>query len=102
MGQKYRAQILLEQEQHDTLRKIAKREKRSLSEVAREIIEIGLQVREKETENLWRKREDALKRLSQIREEAYQNYGVYAGDLISEARAERNRQQENILKDQNE
>jgi hypothetical protein len=102
MGQKYRAQILLEQEQHDTLRKIALREKKSLSEVAREIIGIGLEIKEQETESLWRKREDALKRLSVIREEAYQNYGIYEGDLVSEARAERNRQQENILKDENE
>lgn len=102
MGQKYRAQILLEQEQHNTLRKIAERERRSLSEVARELIEIGLQIREKEIENLWRKREDALQRLCQIREETYKSYGIYEGDLVSESRTEREKQQESILKDQNE
>jgi hypothetical protein len=102
MVQKYRAQILLEPEQHQMLRSIAKREKRSLSEVAREVIRIGLDARENQVDILWNKREEALNRLHHIREKVYQNYGIYEGDLIAEARAERESQLDNLSNGQNE
>ncbi|MFU8772818.1 MAG: hypothetical protein ACNA8H_10420 [Anaerolineales bacterium] len=92
MGQKYRAQILLEPEQHQSLKNIAKKENKSLSEVAREVIRIGLDARENQADILWSKREEALNRLNKIREEVYQKYGTYKGDLIAEVRAERERQ----------
>jgi hypothetical protein len=43
----YRAQILLEQEQHQALAEIARREKRSLSDVVREMLQKQLEERKK-------------------------------------------------------
>ncbi len=89
---KYRAQILLEPEQHETLQKIAEREGRSLSDVAREVIQIGIEVRESDDEVIWRKRQEALEHLNRIREEIREQHGVYEGNLIAEVRAEREKQ----------
>ncbi len=44
----FRTQILLESEQHQALKEIARREKRSLSDVVREMLEQGLQERRKQ------------------------------------------------------
>lgn len=97
MGQKYRAQILLEPEQHKTLQQIAARERRSLSDVAREVIRIGLEARDRDLDALWQKRLDALERLKRIRDEGLQKYGIYQGDLLAEARSERESQTNETL-----
>lgn len=44
----YRTQILLEPEQHKTLAEIARREKRSLSDVVREMLQKQLEERQKQ------------------------------------------------------
>jgi hypothetical protein len=80
---KYRAQILLEPEQHNALAEVARREKRSISELVREIVD------RQDEQHLWEKRMQALERLGQIRERILQDYGSYKGDLIEEARSER-------------
>jgi hypothetical protein len=98
MSQKYRAQILLEPEQHQTLQEIAHREGQSISEVAREVIRLGLEVLEMDSESLWHKRLSALERLSQIRQEIQEERGIYQGNLVDEARAERQRQIDNLGK----
>jgi hypothetical protein len=43
----YRTQILLEKEQHETLSQIAQEEKRSLSEIVREMIDRELRYRQR-------------------------------------------------------
>ena len=43
----YRTQILLEEEQHNALAEIARREKRSLSDVVREMLQKQLEERKK-------------------------------------------------------
>jgi heterodisulfide reductase subunit C len=95
MIQKYRAQILLEPEQHNTLQEIAHREGHSISEVAREVIRLGLQALEMDSENLWAKRMVALEELSQLRQEIQEERGTYQGNLVDEARDERKRQLDN-------
>lgn len=97
MSAKYRAQILLEPEQHQTLQEIAEREGRSLSDVAREVIQRGLDAREREMEAIWQKRVEALERLDQIREAIKEQQGVYEGDLLGEARKEREQQKNDAL-----
>jgi hypothetical protein len=97
MPQKYRAQILLEPEQHDTLQRISEREGQSVSEVARKVIRIGLEALEKDVQVVWDQRMFALERLSQIRESVQKDYGVYQGNLVAEARAERERQQGEVM-----
>jgi hypothetical protein len=83
----YRAQILLEPEQHKVLVEIADRENRSISDVVREILREYF-ARRQETVRLEREL-TALKRLHQIREDGIERYGVYQGDLIADSRAGR-------------
>jgi len=92
MTQKYRAQILLEPEQHRSLQEIARRKGQSISEVAREVIRLGLKVLETDTDALWQARLVALEKLNQIRGQIQEEHGIYQGDLIAEARAERQNQ----------
>ena len=85
----YRAQILMEPGQHSALKRIAEREARSISDVARQVINLGLESLEKDHQARYERRGRALERLNQIREEAQSKYGVYHGDLIEEVRSER-------------
>jgi predicted DNA-binding protein len=86
-GQKRRIQILLESEQHEALVEIAGQEGRSISEIVREIVDQHLKERARDTKR--RRAVDALERLTGLRESIEQRSGVYQGDLIAEARAER-------------
>ena len=98
MGSKYRAQILLEPEQHEALSNIAQREGRSISDVAREIIRMGLDAVARDNDAVWRKRMKALERLNTIREEIRLQQGTYPGDLVDEVRRFRQSQLESIWK----
>jgi len=91
---KYRAQILLEPEQHEALAQAAQRQKRSISDLVREILRQWLEQRD--DQQIWDKRMDALNRLTQIRERIQQQYGVYEGNLIEEARAERDEDMDRV------
>jgi len=88
MGQtKYRAQILLEPEQHAALAEVAAREQRSISEVVRQIVAEWLATK---NDMVQRQRElQALDELTKLRMKIQEKHGVYTGDLIDEARAER-------------
>jgi hypothetical protein len=97
MAPKYRAQILLEPEQHTALAAIAAREGRSVSEVAREVIGRGLDDLAREAGAVWRARALALERLDHVRVRIEQEHGVFRGDLLAEARADRERQVGQVL-----
>ena len=87
MSTKYRAQILLEPEQHEALANVARRENRSISDVVREILREWLDQQDHETQ---RQRElQALEELTQLRLKIQEKHGIYTGDLLEEARAER-------------
>ena len=96
MSQKYRAQILLEPEQHKALQQIARREGRSLSDVAREVIQAGLDARQSDSEETWNKRRLTMQKLRQIREAVQQSFGIYEGNLVAEARSIREEQSEKV------
>lgn len=85
----HRAQILLEPTQHERMRRIAQREGRSISEVARRLIRAGLERLAADEQRRADRRADALRRLSAIREGVRERRGEYEGDLIAEARSER-------------
>jgi hypothetical protein len=86
MGNLYRAQILLELEQHKALKGIAQEEGRSLSEVVREIVDQFLAAQE---QDLRKQRElQALDDLVGIREQIREQHGVFQANLLAEARAE--------------
>jgi Arc/MetJ-type ribon-helix-helix transcriptional regulator len=87
MSTKYRAQILLEPEQHEALVKIAQKEQRSISDVMREIVNDWLSRRDRKAQ---RRRElEALEELTQLRKKIEEDHGVYHGDLIEETRTGR-------------
>ena len=94
IGQKHRTQILLEPEQHKALVAIANQEKRSISDVVRRVISKYLDERTKETGR--QRAAQALKELTCLRERIEQRSGMYKGDLIAEARAERDGQLERV------
>jgi predicted DNA-binding protein len=81
----YRAQILLKPEQRRRLEEIARREGRSISAVTRQVIDAGLDALESDAE-LWEKRAHILSELRAIREKQPFEYN---GDLVNEARQER-------------
>jgi hypothetical protein len=86
----HRAQILLYPEQHRALSEVAREEDRSISDVVRDILQQYLEERSLAA-RLLRERQ-ALYDLEQIRERIEGRYGVYQGDLVAEARAEREAQ----------
>lgn len=94
MGNLYRAQILLEPEQHRTLVELAEKEGRSISELVREIVGQYLVERERATQ--LQREMQALATLTQIRRQIEQKYGVYQGDLLAESRAEREQEFDRI------
>lgn len=83
----YRAQILLEPAQHQALAEIARQNERSISELVRDAIRAYLQTQG--TADLRERRKRAEERLLAIREAVEERYGVYEGDLLAEARDER-------------
>ena len=87
MSNLHRAQLLLEVEQHRALARIAQREGRSISDLVREIVRHHLA--ESDREERKRREMAALNQLGVIRERVREEYGVIGGDLLSEARAER-------------
>ncbi len=93
-AQKHRTQILLEVEQHKALVRIAQQEKRSISDIMRGIINQYLKERTKDAKR--QRAILALERLTDLREKIEQRSGTYQGDLIAEARAERDEQVERV------
>ena len=86
MSTLYRAQILLEPEQHRALTEIAQREGRSLSDLVREIVERHLAERDREAR--LQREIKALEALTQIREQLQAQHGMCPADWLAEARAE--------------
>ena len=90
----YRAQILLEPEQHDALAEMARQENRSISDVVREILREWLATRDRDAQ---RQRElQALEELTRLRLKIQEQHGVYTGDLLAEAREERDEDIERV------
>mgnify|MGYP000511482775 FL=1 len=94
MTQLYRTQVLLEREQHESLQQLAAAAGRSMSEVIREAVAVYLVDHSKE----WKKRQalDAIARLSELRQQLVEEYGIYEGDLLAEAREERDADMERV------
>lgn len=91
---KYRAQILLEPEQHQALAEVASRENRSISDVVREIIREWLAAQDLEGQ---RQRElQALEELTQIRMMIQEKHGVYPANLVDQVRAEKDEEDERV------
>ncbi len=86
MGERmHQIKVLLKPDQHRALAYIARRERQSISEVARRMILIGLEVYQNE-DSVLVERQQALDDLQAIREKHPE---IYPGDLINESRRER-------------
>lgn len=94
MSQLYRTQVLLEREQHESLQQLAAAAGRSMSEVIREAVAVYLVDHSKE----WKKRQalDVIARLSELRQQLVAEFGMYEGDLLAEAREERDADMERV------
>ena len=77
----YRAQILLEPEQHAALKRLAKRQDRSLSAVVRDMIQEALD----RADYRYERRMAVLDEMRELREEYAEKYGVYEGEDPVEA-----------------
>jgi len=86
MSTLYRAQLLLEAEQHQALAKIAEQEGRSISDVVREIVDQHLTERRQQTQQLTALQ--AIERLAQIRARLQEEHGLYRSDPLADVRAE--------------
>jgi len=94
MARLYRAQVLLEQEQHLRLAKIAKREERSISLLLREIVQTYLEERD---QGLRAGREmDAIQALHRIRDELRRAHGEFPVGLLDQVREEREQDTERV------
>jgi hypothetical protein len=96
----YRMQLLVKPEQRKRLERVAKREGRSFSDTARRALEEGLRVMEGDTDLVWEQRLQALEFLNKLRKQIQDERGVYQGDLVNEARAERESQSEQLWRNE--
>ena len=94
----YRAQILLEPEQHRTLSAIAQREGRSMSDLVREIVRQYLAEREQADRRQAEMK--AIQELTQIRKQLQEQHGVYQVDLLTKVRTEREQDVERVWGDE--
>jgi hypothetical protein len=94
MSTYYRAQILLEPEQHRTLAELAEREGRSISDLVRESVQAYLVKREREARR--EREQQALDRLAEIRARIQAQHGILDVDLVAEVREERDRDNERV------
>jgi predicted transcriptional regulator len=87
MSNLYRAQILLKQEQHEKLSKLAAAEGRSMSAIVREAVaEYLVERNEAEEDTEW---EAKMERLAAIRERIQARHGVLPAGWILRDREER-------------
>lgn len=96
----YRAQILIEQGQRKTLAQIARQEGRSMSDVARELIRLGLEARNETPEMRWRRRDRALAQAAELRAAILRRRGGRPLDLdpAEMLRAMREERVDNIIR----
>jgi metal-responsive CopG/Arc/MetJ family transcriptional regulator len=96
MSNLYRVHILLEREQYRILSEMAERKGQSLSELIREIVRQYLA--EQDREARLRRELQALDALTRIRKQIEAQHGVYRGDILAEARQERDQDIERVWK----
>lgn len=99
---KYRAQILLEPEQHEKLAEIAVRHGKSISLVVREAV--AQYVTQQENEDVWQRRRKALEKIKEhheaiLRERGGKPIDIDVVELIRQMREERDNELLGAIKD---
>lgn len=90
---KHRTELILDSRQYEVVARLARAQKRSISEVMAQLIEMGLERARDSREHSC----GALAELNALREELERSVGRYDGDLVKEVRAERERQLDAVL-----
>lgn len=93
----HRTHLLLKKEQHRALERLARQEGRSVSEVARDLIQSGLEQRQRERFQLQEQRMLALEKARMIRERILNKrdgkpFDFDVNEIINEMREERDDQ----------
>jgi hypothetical protein len=91
---RHRTQLSLSEDRYHALAELAESRQSSVSEVARDLIELGLQKMQERRE----RGQKALAGLSSLRRELEARIGVSPGDPVAEVRAARDRQRDEILR----
>ncbi len=89
----YRALADVDPDQYQAVVQLAATQNRSISELMRELVDLGF-------EQLRRRRQArlrALEELNGVRRQLEVRLGIYPGNPVAEARAERERQMETVL-----
>ncbi len=94
---KARLSLLLPTELRERLARYAARQGISKSEAVRRALDAGLTVLERPDLPDLDEQLKALAAMRRFREEMRASYGVYQGDLVAEAREERERQMDRVL-----
>lgn len=90
---RHRTQLLLDPDQYQAVARLAAVQDRPISEIVREFIDLGLeQLRHHRQQKL-----GALQELNVMRRDIESRSGSTAGNLVADARAERQRQTEAVL-----
>ncbi|NER35929.1 MAG: hypothetical protein F6J93_18400 [Oscillatoria sp. SIO1A7] len=84
--------LVLEPEQYAALTQLATQQHQTISEVAVEIVSLGLEALRQRGERGDRQSQRALESLNAIRKQIQEKHGIYPGDLVAEVRAEREEQ----------
>ncbi len=100
----HRTQILLEPEQHHALAEIAWREKRSLSDVVREMLQAELEQRRQDATAVKKRRLEALEQIKNHRQAILDRRGgkpleIDVVDLINQIREERDGELTGVIQD---
>ncbi|NPV87891.1 MAG: ribbon-helix-helix protein, CopG family [Anaerolineae bacterium] len=90
-----RTQVLFDEETLHKLKAAAKEQKRSVSDLVRQLVESGL---ERQRQEELRRFEELLAELRQIRESNAATYGAPPPDLLQKVREERARELEELWK----
>ena len=96
----YRMQLRLKPEQRKRLERVARREGRTFSDVARRALEEGLRVMEGDSDLVWEQWLEALEYLGGLRKRIQDEHGVYQADLVKEARSERASQVDQVWRNE--
>ncbi|NER99783.1 MAG: hypothetical protein F6J86_39250 [Symploca sp. SIO1B1] len=93
--------LVLEPQQYDTLLQLASQKHQTLSEVAVEVVRLGLETLKQRSDKISgegdRQAQKALDCLNSIRAEIQQTHGIYSGDLVAEVRTEREEHRSKII-----
>jgi len=94
-SQLLRAQVMLIPEDYQRLKSLADAQGKSLSEMIRDAVTRYLAEQEQLKQEQFRQ---SLEEIRRIRQQNAARHGIYQGDLVNEAREERQRQDEDVWK----